>query len=133
MQLAILRGRGHLLWPAPDEATIEREQRQGAYAARAARAGMDQGACDLIITHHARAHAYTISVLVDGKSLDRIVRAGGVVEVQQAYPDLWTAQTAKFSLLEAVQPYRCILPKALAPRSHTLAWRDAGGIPEMKP
>lgn len=131
MQLAILRGRGHLLWPTPDTATIEREQRQSVYASRAARAGLDvaEGPCDLVITRHPRAHAYTISVLSDGKSLDRIIRAGGVVEYQQTYPSLWAAQTAKFGVLEAVTGHRCILPKALAPRSHTLAWREAGGVP----
>lgn len=132
MQLAILRGRGHLLWPAPDAATLEREQRQRTYAARAARARLDQGPADLIITRHPRAHAYTISVLVDDKSLDRILRAGGIVEAQRTYPDQWSAQTAKFGVLEAVAAHRCILPRALAPRSHTLAWRESGGVPELR-
>ena len=130
MQLAILRGRGHLLWPAPDAATIEREQRQRTYAVRAGAADLDiDTSADLVITFHPRAHAYTVSVLSDGKSLDRIIRAGGVVEHQQAYPSLWAAQTAKFGVLEAVTGHRCILPKTLAPRSHTLAWREAGGVP----
>lgn len=130
MQLAILRGRGHLLWPAPDAATIEREQRQRTYAVRAVAAGLDKGTSgDLVITHHPRGHAYTVSVLSDGKSLDRIVRAGGIVEYQQAFPDLWSAQVAKFGVLDAIQAHRCILPKTLAPRSHTLAWREAGGVP----
>jgi len=137
-QLAILRGKGTILWPAPPQDVLERDATLAEYASRAV-GDIAQGVSidfwtgpepdrmkphSLYVLHFPRAHVYATSIAQHAKALARIKRAGAVVVEQRDFATYWAAQSVKMHLLLQHRERRCVVPKSLVPVNRTHLWRE---------
>lgn len=139
LQLAILRGHGHILWPAPPADVLDRDSQLAEYAVNAsfeiaAGENLDFWAGprperlkphNLLMLHYPRAHAYCVTTAQDAKALAKIKRTGAQIITQQTFANYWAAQAIKMSWLEQHRDLRCVVPRELIPISRTHLWREA--------
>lgn len=140
-QLAILRSKGHLLWPDIDPGSRARGEARRRNAAQ----------CQAIIEHEPHrmvpewktdgtlrphsvlliryppAHAYAVNVSRAPKTLQKIRAGGGQVMLEITAATKFAADLAKYAALDTVDEHRCVAPRTLVPIGRTDAWREAGG------
>lgn len=138
MQLAVLRGKGTLLWPTPSAETIAHEQKALETATRAVleiEAGIDLDFWEgpkvdrlqphtVYLLHYPRAHAYGITNSQHPKSLARIKRVGGEIISAETHPNYWAAEQAKYATLFEKCDLRCVAPTGAMPVGSRHAWRE---------
>lgn len=140
-QLAILRSKGHLLWPDLDVSSRARSAAKHRYAVRCLQliAG-DPGRIptewhrdgrlephQVLLVSYPRAHAYAITATRDPKTRRRLVAGGGEVVVEVTVDNRYAADLAKYTALRSADAHRCVAPRSLVPIGHTDCWREAGG------
>lgn len=140
-QLAILRSKGHLLWPDLDASSRARAAAKHRYAIRCLQliAG-DPGRVpaewhrdarlephQVLLVSYPRAHAYAITAIRDPKTRRRLIAGGGEVVSECTVDNRYAADLAKYTALEAVDGHRCVAPRSLVPIGHTDCWRETGG------
>jgi hypothetical protein len=145
-QRAILRGRGHYLWPDLDPTSRQRSQLVYKTAVRNAelianepdrvpQQWKDNGTVvphAVHVIHWEKAHAFGVAMTSHDKSDARILRRGRVLETVIA-PNKYAAIVMKQEILQRVDEHRCITPKFLVPTGHTETWREAGGPTGVRP
>lgn len=145
-QRAILRGRGHYLWPDLDPSSRQRSQLLYKTAVRNAelianepdrvpQQWKDNGTLSphlVHVIHWEKAHAFGVAMTSHEKSDARILRRGRVLENKSA-PNKFAAIALKHEILQRVDEHRCITPKHLVPTGHTETWREAGGPTSIRP
>ena len=136
---AILRGRGHYLWPEADPNTVERSEAATRHA-RAALANLHEigptqrdrsrGILEdhtVYLLHYRHAHVYGLLSTRGTKHLPKAVRAGADVIEQITVPNEHAAIILKADILKRVGEARCIAPRALVPTGRTETWRETAG------
>lgn len=140
-QLAILRSKGHLLWPDLDVSSRARAAAKHRYAIRCLQliAG-DPGRIptewhrdgrlephQVLLVSYSQAHAYAVTATRDPKTRRRLLAGGGEIVAEVTADNRYVADLAKYTALEAVDGHRCVAPRSLVPIGHTDCWREAGG------
>lgn len=140
-QRAILRGRGHYLWPSLDEGSIARGQAQLDVAlaslamqredpARIPPTWHTTGALKPHQVHLVRypaAHVYAVAITSSPKTVQRLQRLGAQVVTSRKVASKWEAWTVKHTALNKVAEHRCIVPAAMLPVGRTDTFREVGG------
>lgn len=140
-QLAILRSKGHLLWPDLDTSSRTRADAKHRYAVRclqliAANPGRipdewhEDGRLEpheVLLVSYPQAHAYAITATRDPKTRRRLIAGGGQIVVEITVDNRYAADLAKYNALGAVDSHRCVAPRSLVPVGHTDCWRELGG------
>lgn len=139
LQLAILRGKGRILWPAPDPMVLARDEQQAAYAQRAVNDIYDSVDLDawngpkgdrlrphaLYVLHYPHAHVHAVTIAQEKTSHARYKRAGAVVTDRRVIDHYWLAQDVKYILLKQKRENRCLVPASVIPIARTHTWREA--------
>ncbi|HIW28562.1 MAG TPA: hypothetical protein H9987_00940 [Candidatus Luteococcus avicola] len=139
LQLAILRGKGRILWPDPDPDVLAADVKLAAYAQRAVNDITDGVHLDawngpradrlyphaLYVLHYPHAHVNAITIAQDKKSQARYKRAGAVVTDRRVLDHYWLAQAVKHTLLAQKLDDRCLVPASVVPIGRTHTWREA--------
>lgn len=136
MQLAILRGRGQLLWPPLDRGSRERQLALSADAQR----GLDLVRSDpdsapatwrtprtIYLAHYPRARCYGVASGSTRATPDKIHAVDGEIIAEIQVANRHAATLAKATVLEHVRAARCIPPRSLVPTGRTETWRHAHG------
>lgn len=135
-QLAILRGRGQLLWPPLSRTSRERQLALAAEARRSldfTRAEPQHAPKNwltphtLYLVHYPRARCYGVASGSTKSTLDKIRAADGTVVAQASVANRHAAALAKAAVLEQVREGRCIPPRELVPTGRTEAWLQSHG------
>lgn len=138
LQLAILRGKGRILWPDPDPSVLAADVKLAAYAQRAVNDitdGVDLDAWNgdkqdrlqphaVHVLHYPHAHVYAITIAQDKKSQARYKRAGAVVTDRRVLDNYWLAQAVKYTLLAQQAANRCLVASDMVPVGRTHTWRE---------
>ena len=144
-QRAILRGRGHYLWPDLDPATRRRSELLRADALRnhqlittepdqIAHTWRENGTLSphvVQVVHYPRAHVYGVSAATHDKAQARLRRSGEIIETTTV-PNKFAAIALKQEILARVDEHRCIAPKQLVPSGRTETWRELGGLATLR-
>lgn len=142
LQLAILRGKGTILWPEPDPQVLNRDKQLATYAQRAVNDILDGIDLDswngpkqdrlqphaVYVLHYPHAHVHAITIAQDKKSQARYKRAGAVVTDRRVLDNYWLAQAVKHTLLAQHYDRRCLVPASVVPVGRTHTWREAPKI-----
>ena len=137
-QLAILRGRGRILWPRPAPSVFEAEAKLADYAIRAVADITDDIDLDfwkgpkenrlephqLTLIHFPHAHVHAITIAQDRKAVQRLQRKGAVATETRMLDNYWQAQAVKYTMLTQLRSRRCIVPSTVIPLSRTHTWRE---------
>lgn len=138
LQLAILRGKGRILWPDPDPQVLAADVKLAAYAQRAVNDVVDGIDLDfwngprgdrlephaVYVLHYPRAHVHAVTIAQDKKSQARYRRAGAVVTSRRVVDHYWLAQAVKHTLLAQKIHDRCLVPASVVPIGRTHTWRE---------
>jgi hypothetical protein len=146
-QLAILRGRGTILWPDLDPGSRRRLDHAHRNAEQAAQVIADQPELippDWTTNHTLDSHsvlliwwpyarAYSITTTRSGKTLAKIQSARYLGEIVQqvATPNRYAADVIKYQTLINYSEFLCITPRALIPFGRTEALRANVKSPEL--
>lgn len=144
-QRAILRGRGHYLWPALDPVSRQRSDLALEYALQCHRLITEDpaaippewhknGTLQAHLVHlvqFPRAHAYGVSATRHPKALAKIERYGIIVDQAKA-PNKFAAIVLKQLTLERVDEHRCITPRVLVPTGRTETWLESAELPKLR-
>lgn len=136
LQLAILRGRGQLLWPPLDRASRERQLALCVDARR----GLELTQNDpdsapatwltprtIYLVHYPRARCYGVASGATRSTPDKIRAVDGEIIDETQVANRHAATLAKAAVLERVRAARCIPPRSLVPTGRTETWRQAYG------
>lgn len=138
LQLAILRGKGRILWPDPDPTVLAADVQLATYAQRAVNDILDGVDLDfwngpradrlerhnLYVLHYPRAHVNAITIAQDKKSINRYQRAGATITSRYELDHYWHAQAVKYILLEQQIANRCLVASDMVPIGRTHTWRE---------
>lgn len=135
-QLAILRGRGQMLWPPLDRTSRERQLALVADAQR----GLDLTRSDpdtappswqrprtVYLVHYPRARVYGVASGSTKATPAKITTAGGEILTQTVVANRQAATLAKNAVLEQAREARCIPPRSLVPAGRTETWLQSHG------
>ena len=144
LQLAILRGRGTILWPAPDPSTHAREDSAYRYALRCAELIRSEpnnvpsswGGLGHLDTHlvllawwpHAR--VWTVTTTREERTLRKILNHGGEITVEITAPNEYAAEVIKYRTLDHFADRRCVTPRYLVYLGHSESIRH--GDPDVQ-
>ena len=142
---AILRGRGHYLWPELDPVSRQRSELTLTYALQAhqlitqepERIAPDwrtNGTLESHMVHliyFPRAHVYGVSATRHPKALAKIERIGQIIDETKA-PNKYAAVILKQLTLQRVDEHRCIAPRVLVPTGRTETWLEAAELPKLR-
>jgi hypothetical protein len=136
---AILRGKGHPLWPRLDDHMITMQTRARHNAtrswhnatttppARLPAAWNTQGWLEphlVIIAHHPRAWVNRVTITrTDSPRRARTLTGAELTDQAQA-PNRFAAVVIQHAVLEHIEPWRALPPSELLPAGRTEAWRD---------
>ena len=132
-QLAILRGRGQMLWPPLDRTERERQLALLEEARRALLVTTDSPhlapvswtkPCTVYVVHYPKARVYGVAYGTSRSAPSRIRAAGGDIVDEAQVSNRHAAALMKETVLEGVRPARCIPPRSLVPAGRTSAWRQ---------
>lgn len=140
-QLAILRSKGHLLWPDLDGSSRARTAGRRRTAtlslqlidddqARVPSEWHTDGRLEphqVLLLAYPRAHTYALTATREPKTRRRLIAAGGEVLAEVTVPNRFSADLTKYAALETVDAHRCVAPQALVPIGRTDCWRETGG------
>lgn len=141
-QRAILRGRGHYLWPALDQGSRDRAQAQLDVARASLAMQRDDPARipptwhttgaltphQVHLVHYPAAHVYAVAVTSSPKTLQRLHRLGARFLSTRKVATKWEAWTVKHTALAKVADRRCIVPAAMLPVGRTDTFLEAAGV-----
>lgn len=139
-QRAILRGKGHYLWPGLDPVTRRRSELIYADALRndelirtepqrVAPPWRKNGTVDphvVQVVYFPKAHVYGVSAATHDKAQAKVRRHGNVIE-STTVDNKYAAVALKQEILRRVDEHRCITPRHLVPTGRTETWRETGG------
>lgn len=132
-QLAILRGRGQMLWPPLDRPERERQLALLEEARRALLVTKENPnlvpeswtkRCTLYVVHYPKARVYGVAYGTSRSTPSRIHSAGGDIVEETTVSNRHAAVLMKEAVLEGVRPARCIPPRSLVPAGRTQTWRQ---------
>ena len=132
-QLAILRGKGQLLWPPLDQASRDRQAALVREAQRALTATIEQPDVvpvswltrhTLYLVHYRSARVYGLASGSTDDTARKIKTARGEIVRTLDVENRHAARLAKAAVLEQVADARCIPPRAMIPTGRTETWRD---------
>lgn len=132
-QLAILRGKGRLLWPPLDQASRDRQaalEREAQRCLAATREHPDavpaswRTSHTLYLVHYPSARVYGLASGSTDDTPRKIKTAHGEVVRTLQVENRHAARLAKATVLEHVADARCIPPRAMIPTGRTETWRD---------
>lgn len=140
-QRAILRGRGHYLWPALDQGSRDRANAQldVALASLAMQRGdparipptwHTTGALkphQVHLVHYPAAHVYAVAVTSSPKTFQRLQRLGAQFLTTRKVASKWEAWTIKHTALAKAADRRCIVPAAMLSVGRTDTMLEVGG------
>lgn len=139
-QRAILRGRGHYLWPNLDPVSQRRSELFYANALRNDElittepkrippTWHENGTTSPHLVHivyYPRAHVFGVSAANHDKAQAKLVRTGQIIE-SNTVSNKFAAIALKHEILRRVDEHRCITPRALVLSGRTETWREVGG------
>lgn len=145
-QRAILRGRGHYLWPALDETSRARSELLHQAAIRndelirnepervapTWQKDLTLDSHEVHIVHYPKAHVYGVAVSNHPKTLPKLRRFGEILQTVTV-PNKYAAIALKHEVLERMAQHRCIVPSRLVPSGRTEVWREAAGPGSLRP
>lgn len=132
-QLAILRGKGQLLWPPLDQASRDRQAALMREAQRALTAIIEQPDAvpvswltshTLYLVHYPAARVLGVASGSTDDTARKIKTARGEIVRTLEVRNRHAARLAKAAVLEQVPDARCIPPRTLIPTGRTETWRD---------
>lgn len=139
-QRAILRGRGHYLWPDLDQ--VSRRRAAMLYSAAISNVELIETEPDRIppewrrngtlephqvhLVHFRRAHVYGVASTRHPKALAKIRRFGTILDTQ-IVGNKYAGVVLKHQMLDLVEEHRCVVPRELVPTGRTETWRETGG------
>ncbi len=137
---AILRGRGHYLWPPVDAATL----RRGRHAATTAERSLTRTPSDrdakigrtlphvVELIYYPRAHVYGLTAHQTHKHSQRIRNRGGITLDTIECPSYWAAVLLREQLLDQVgAEHRVIAPSDMVRTGRTHTWLEKAGRPSL--
>jgi hypothetical protein len=143
---AVLRGRGHPLWPRLDAPVLARQDRARRNAAQSwhtaattptgqlPAAWRSQGWLEphqVLVAHHRSAwvNRVTLTRAASGRSARTL--AGAELVDQVEVPNRFAAVATLHAVLAHVDPWRALPPRELLPAGRTEAWRDVAPPVEL--
>lgn len=137
---AILRGRGHYLWPPVDEATLRRSRHAASSAERSLtlepsdrdqRAGRTR-THNVELIYYPRAHVFGLTAHQTHKHGQRIRNHGGITLQTIEQPTYWAAVLLREQLLDQVgAENRVIAPSDMVRTGRTHTWLEKAGRPTI--
>jgi hypothetical protein len=136
-QRAILRGRGHYLWPPADETTLYRSADTLRWARVARTNAADIGPTpkaledghtnprEVHLLHYPRGHVYGVAVTSTVDGVSKLQRRALIVQTITV-PDKWAAEIVRETALELVTEHRCIAPREFVSSGRTETWYETG-------
>lgn len=141
---AILRGRGHYLWPPADPATLERSRGSVRHAVTARQNLLELGPSprdrqtgrdgyhEVHLVHFPVAHVFGVASSYNVKTLAKIMKIGEVLQTITV-PDKHAAVIVKETALELIgAENRCIAPRQLVPTGRTETWLETAGDVDLE-
>ncbi|MGL5826240.1 MAG: hypothetical protein ACRCYU_15715, partial [Nocardioides sp.] len=136
-QRAILRGKGHYLWPDLDPVARRRSELVYADAVRndemirteperVAPPWRKNGTLDphvVQIVFFPKAHVFGVSAATHEKAQAKVRRRGEIIE-STVVPNKFAAIALKHEILTRFDEHRCITPRRLVPTGRTETWRE---------
>lgn len=132
-QLAILRGKGQLLWPPLDQASRDRQAALVREAQRSLAATREQPDAvpvswltshTLYLVHYQSARVLGVASGSTDDTARKIKTAGGEIIQSAEVENKHAARLAKAAVLDQVGDARCIPPRSMIPTGRTETWRD---------
>lgn len=142
---AILRGRGHMLWPPLNPILDRRAELNRDHALQCARLIRDRPQDipptwrendtleprRVLLLHFPRAHVYGVASVYHEKAIAKLLRRGEIVEEAKA-PNKFAGIVLKQLTLERVDDVRVIVPRELVPTGRTEVWLETAELPRLR-
>lgn len=142
---AILRGKGHMLWPPLNPIYDRRAELAREHALQCARLIRDRpqdippewrenGTLNtrrVMLLYFPRAHVYGVASVSHEKAAAKVLRHGDLIEETTA-PNKYAGIVLKQLTLERVDEARVIVPRALVPTGRTEVWLETAGAPKLR-
>lgn len=138
---AILRGRGHYLWPPVDDATLRRSRHAASSAERSMalepserdkQAGRTRSHI-VELVFYPRAHVFGLTAHQTHKHSQRIRNHGGITLKTTELPNYWAAILLREQLLDQVgAENRVIAPNDMVRTGRTHTWLEKAGPVNLK-